>query len=122
MKLINETEERQASLTSTEVVLFHARLSELQQRLEHVNEEVEPLVPEEDAGNEYQQVYEYQDRVIFCLAGLQLRIDSGSSTTQVAVDSTGTGTTTQTTTPAPLTTTQVKTRLTQTGFNACEHR
>ncbi|KAK8761297.1 hypothetical protein V5799_027436 [Amblyomma americanum] len=110
-KLTKETEERQASLTITEAVSFHARLIELQQQLEHVNDEIEPLVPEEDAENEYQQVYDYQDRITACLAVLQLRVDSGSSTTQAAVNSAGSGTAIQTTTPAPITTTLVKTRV-----------
>ncbi|KAK8774839.1 hypothetical protein V5799_010628, partial [Amblyomma americanum] len=110
-KLTNETEERQASLTITEAVSFHARLIKLQQQLEHVNEEIEPLVPEEDAENEYQQVYDYQDRITACLAVLQLRVDSGSSTTQAEVNSAGSGTAIQTTTPAPITTTSVKTRV-----------
>ncbi|KAK8775515.1 hypothetical protein V5799_031140 [Amblyomma americanum] len=110
-KLTNETEERQASLTSTEAVSFQARLIKLQQQLEHGNEEIEPLVPEEDAENEYQQVYDYQDRITSCLPGLQLRVGSGSSTTQAAVNSAGSGTAIQTTTPAPITTTSVKTRV-----------
>ncbi|KAH7976961.1 hypothetical protein HPB52_021928 [Rhipicephalus sanguineus] len=62
------------ALDENEAAILHTRLTSWHNELNTVNDEIEPLVTDEDAENEFQQTCEYKDRVVACLARLQRRM------------------------------------------------
>ncbi|KAH7969435.1 hypothetical protein HPB52_018016 [Rhipicephalus sanguineus] len=73
-RLINDYENRPQPLDENEAAILHTRLTSWHNELNTVNDEIEPLVTDEDAENEFQQTCEYKDRVVACLARLQRRM------------------------------------------------
>ncbi|KAL1485212.1 hypothetical protein MTO96_047608, partial [Rhipicephalus appendiculatus] len=70
-RLINDFESRPGPLDENEAAILHARLTSWHNELKTVNNDIEPLVTDEDAENEFQQTCDYQDRIVTCLARLQ---------------------------------------------------
>ncbi|KAH7940098.1 hypothetical protein HPB52_021847 [Rhipicephalus sanguineus] len=63
-RLINDYENRPQPLDENEAAILHTRLTSWHNELNTVNDEIEPLVTDEDAENEFQQTCEYKDRVV----------------------------------------------------------
>lgn len=75
-RLINECQQgMQGSLTHNEARVLHARLASIQKELDTINNEIEPLISEDDLEEEYAQVLEYKDRIVQCLARLEQQIN-----------------------------------------------
>ncbi|KAL1470326.1 hypothetical protein MTO96_040503 [Rhipicephalus appendiculatus] len=70
-RLINDYESRPGPLDGNEAAILHARFTSWHNDLNIVNKDIEPLVTDEDAENEFQQTCDYQDRIVACLARLQ---------------------------------------------------
>lgn len=94
-RLINDYENRPQPLDENEAAILHTRLTSWHNELNTVNDEIEPLVTDEDAENEFQQTCEYKDRVVACLARLQRRMTVTSRPTNA--ESAGNGGASQTT-------------------------
>ncbi|XP_037521402.1 uncharacterized protein LOC119398643 [Rhipicephalus sanguineus] len=94
-RLINDYENRPQPLDENEAAILHARLASWNNEVNSVNDEIEPLVTDEDAENEFQQTCEYKDRIVACLARLQRQMTVTSRPTNA--EPAGNGSASQTT-------------------------
>ncbi|KAH7961862.1 hypothetical protein HPB52_012882 [Rhipicephalus sanguineus] len=94
-RLINDYENRPQPLDENEAAILHARLASWHNEVNSVNDEIEPLVTDEDAENEFQQTCEYKDRIVACLARLQRQMTVTSRPTNA--EPAGNGSASQTT-------------------------
>ncbi|KAM7303336.1 uncharacterized protein ISCGN_013297, partial [Ixodes scapularis] len=77
-RLMNECNERlNQQLTPEDANVLHDRLTGLKVELNDVNNEIEPLVPDQDSETEFTQVFEYNDRITACLSRLAHRGRTG---------------------------------------------
>ncbi|KAK8770215.1 hypothetical protein V5799_010963 [Amblyomma americanum] len=70
-KLTKECLERLDRLTQSDASVLHARLTSLHAELNAVNSRFEETLDDEQAETEYEQIFEYNDRIITVLAKLQ---------------------------------------------------
>ncbi|KAL3217102.1 hypothetical protein MRX96_032622 [Rhipicephalus microplus] len=70
-RLINEYDNRSGPLDEIEASILHSRLSSWWNDFNIVNNEIEPLVTDEDVENGFQPTCEYQDRIVTYFTRLQ---------------------------------------------------
>ncbi|KAK8775723.1 hypothetical protein V5799_030934 [Amblyomma americanum] len=70
-KLIKECLERLDRLTQSDASVLHARLMSLHAELNAVNSRFEEILDDDQAETEYEQIFEYNDRIVTVLAKLQ---------------------------------------------------
>ncbi|KAK8766556.1 hypothetical protein V5799_006663, partial [Amblyomma americanum] len=70
-KLIKECLERLNQLTPSDASVLHARLMSLHAELNAVNSRFEEILDDDQAETEYEQIFEYNDRIVTVLAKLQ---------------------------------------------------